>query len=170
VIVVMGVSGVGKTTFGRALADALAYRFEDADAYHPPANVAKMAAGVPLDDADRKPWLERLAALARESLDAPGDSPQTGLVLACSALKAGYRGILGLGKKSTALVHLVAPLDVLTMRLEQRAGHFMKASLLDSQLATLEAPPRDCITLDATRRIDELVDASLHALGTQGRR
>ncbi len=161
VIVVMGVSGVGKTTFGTALAHALGYRFEDADAYHPAANVAKMSSGVPLDDADRQPWLESLAELIAGSLSPEAEAP--GLVLACSALRARYRDTLRLVPRDAALVHLVAPRDVLSERLESRAGHFMKASLLDSQLSALEAP-LGALTLDATRPVDELVRQTQLAL------
>jgi gluconokinase len=161
VIVVMGVSGVGKTTFGTALALALGYRFEDADAYHPPANVAKMSSGVPLDDADRQPWLESLAELIARSLAPAAEAP--GLVLACSALRARYRETLRLLPGDAALVHLIAPRDVLTDRLESRAGHFMKATLLDSQLAALEAPD-DALTLDGTKTVDALVSETRRAL------
>lgn len=166
IIIVMGVSGVGKTSFGRALAQKLDYCFEDADAYHPAENVAKMAAGVALDDEDRRPWLNRLVHVVDGALRDTSSAPR-GLVLACSALRARYRESLGVGSlHEVALVHLVAPRETLAARLEGRLGHFMKASLLDSQLATLEAP-LDALTLDATKPLHELVEEAHGALFRQ---
>lgn len=134
----MGVSGAGKTEIGRRLAAALGWTFRDADDFHPPANVAKMRSGTPLDDADRWSWLDALAALLRESLHA---SP--GTVLACSALARRYRERLGLPHPRVRLVHLDDPAGVIRRRVEQRAGHFMPATLLDSQMALLERPAAD---------------------------
>jgi gluconokinase len=134
-IVVMGVSGAGKTVVGRRLAEDLGWRFHDADAFHPPANVAKMQAGTPLDDDDRRPWLEALAALLAAAVAA---GPP--VVLACSALARRHRRMLGLPHASIGLVHLAGPAEVIRQRIEQRAGHFMPATLLDSQLAVLEPP------------------------------
>ncbi len=145
VVVVMGVAGAGKTTVGRAVAAALGLPFLAADAFHPPGNVAKMTAGVPLDDADRAPWLRSLA----EALAAAERTG--GAVLACSALKESYRRTLVVGLQRPARwVHLVAPREVLAARLGRREGHFMPASLLDSQLHTLE-PPHDALSIDAAR-------------------
>ena len=154
-IVLMGVSGSGKTTVGRKLAAALggAWRFADADDFHPPANVAKMSAGVALDDADRWPWLDAL----RRHLDACAASGES-VVLACSALKASYRERLLPGRGRTAFVYLRADPQTLRNRLAARRGHYMKAALLDSQLATLEEPgPGTAIAVDATLPPDEVV-------------
>jgi gluconokinase len=136
-IVIMGVSGSGKTTVGLRLAGELGWRFYDADDFHPPANVAKMAGGVPLDDADRLPWLESLRALIRDCL-ARGENA----VLACSALKASYRDYL-LVDGRVKLVYLKGDLELIRRRLEKRSGHFMRAEMLESQFATLEEPGRE---------------------------
>mgnify|MGYP001244534592 CR=1 FL=1 len=136
VIVVMGVSGAGKTTLGRALAATLGWDFADADDFHPAANVAKMRAGTPLDDDDRAPWLAalRVEIERRITLGKP-------LVLACSALKASYRRVLvGDDADRVRLVHLDGSPELIAQRLAARTGHYMPPSLLDSQLATLEAP------------------------------
>lgn len=159
VIVVMGVAGAGKTTVGSALASALGWRFEDADRYHPPANVAKMSAGIPLTDEDRVEWLAALRPLLDRAI-----ADGVGLVLACSALREAYRETLGLGRPEIAVVHLTAPVAVLSARLSARAGHFMPVTLLDSQLQTLE-PPCSALTLDATRPVAELVRTTRAAFG-----
>ena len=141
----MGVCGTGKSTIGRHLARALNLRFIEGDDYHPPANVAKMRGGRPLDDADRAGWLDRLAAELATTRQGGA-----GAVLACSALKARYRDrLLAGGRADSRIVFLDAPRDLLLARLQARPGHFMPASLLDSQFASLEAPP-DAITPDAT--------------------
>lgn len=127
----MGVSGSGKTTVGRLLADELGVRFEDADDLHPAANVAKMAAGHPLTDDDRWPWL---SAVGRELSAAEA----AGLVVACSALKRGYREVILAAEPATRFVYLSGSPELLESRMAHRHGHFMPASLLDSQLATLE--------------------------------
>ncbi|MFT4151107.1 MAG: gluconokinase [Paracoccaceae bacterium] len=133
-IVVMGVSGAGKSTLGAALAQALHGRFVDADDLHPPANRAKMAAGVPLNDQDRAPWLDRVA---REL--AAGPFP---VVVACSALKRSYRDRLR-AAGPLVFVHPAGGRAVLAARLAERQGHFMPPALLDSQLVTLEPPGGD---------------------------
>ena len=148
----MGVSGAGKSTVGLAAADRAGVRFIDADALHPPANVAKMAAGEPLDDADRAPWLDAVAtALVTE---AP-------CIMACSALRAAYRDRLRVDAPHAHFALL--DLDRLTLesRVAAREGHFMPAALLDSQLATLEPPTaaEGVLVLDAARPIDELAAA-----------
>ncbi|MCX7892988.1 MAG: gluconokinase [Burkholderiales bacterium] len=135
IVVVMGVAGAGKTTVGRLLARHLAARFADADDFHPPENVAKMRAGVALDDADRAPWLARLNALVAAS--AAAGEP---LVLACSALKRAYRERLADGVPGVRFVFLDGPRELLARRLAGRTGHYMNPDLLDSQLATLERP------------------------------
>lgn len=152
----MGVAGAGKTTVGRALAEALGWSFEDADAYHSPAALATMARGEGLTDADRAPWLARLAALVRDRLAA---GPPT--VLACSALKAGYREALGTDAPGVALVWLDVPAEVLHQRLRDRRGHVAGTDLLPSQLATLE-PPADAIRLDGTAPIGAIVGRIRH--------
>lgn len=132
-IVVMGVSGCGKSTVGQLLADQFGARFIDGDDLHPAANKAKMAAGTPLNDDDRWPWL----ALVGQTL-AEGDT-----VVACSALKRVYRERILAAAPNTKFVHLAGSREVLEQRLGARSGHFMPASLLDSQLATLEALATD---------------------------
>lgn len=130
-IVVMGVSGSGKSTVGAALAQRLGVPFGDADDLHPPANVAKMAAGVPLDDTDRRPWLEAVGAWLAQRAGRGG-------VMSCSALKVAYRDQLRTHAPRTAFVHLHGSRDVIARRQSDRPGHFMPSSLLDSQFDTLE--------------------------------
>jgi gluconokinase len=156
IVVVMGVSGAGKTTVGHALAVALGWPFVEADELHPPANIAKMSRGEPLDDADRAPWLEAVAARMRTLEDG---------VVACSALRARYREVLAV-RPDVRFVMLEVPPAVLAERLAQRRGHYMPASLLPSQLATLE-PPADAIAVDATQPVDEVVARIRTALGRQ---
>lgn len=155
IVVVMGVSGTGKTTVGQRLARHLGWTFADADDFHPAANVAKMRAGTALNDADRAPWLAALAERMRAALTA-----QETLVLACSALKASYRAILDVdpATRAVAFVHLTGARELLASRLQARPGHFMPASLLASQLATLE-PPADALTLDVISPPEKLVEA-----------
>ncbi len=148
-LVVMGVSGSGKTTVGAALADALGLPFVDGDELHPAANVAKMAAGIPLDDADRAPWLDAVGAVL-----AAGP-----VVAACSALKRAYRDRLRAAAPALELVFLDGSRELLASRLVARPGHFMPASLLDSQLATLERPSPDerPVTVDVAAPVAEIV-------------
>lgn len=131
-VVVMGVSGTGKTTVGRALAETLDLPFVEGDDLHPAANQAKMAAGIPLDDADRAPWLDLVAAELRRPV-----------VVTCSALKRAYRDRLRLDAPDLALVYLHGAPELLAERMGGRTGHFMPTSLLGSQLATLEPPTPD---------------------------
>ncbi|MGI9506583.1 MAG: gluconokinase [Geminicoccaceae bacterium] len=158
VIIVMGVSGVGKTTVGQALASALDADFAEGDNYHPKDNVEKMRSGQPLTDDDRWPWLDRLRAAIEAWLDEDRQ-----VVLACSALKSSYRErlspVLGDGpaKKAVRFVYLHADHDVIEARLSTRKGHYMPASLLESQLTTLE-PPSDAIVVDATRPLEAIID------------
>lgn len=130
-IVVMGVSGSGKSTVGAALAQRLDLPFGDADDFHPPANIAKMTAGIALDDTDRRPWLEAIGEWLAEH-------ETRGAVMSCSALKVAYRDQLRAHAPRTTFVHLHGPRDVIARRQADRPGHFMPTSLLDSQLATLE--------------------------------
>lgn len=148
-VVVMGVSGSGKSTVGAALADALGLRFVDGDALHSAANVAKMAAGIPLDDADRAPWLDAIGAVL-------ADGP---VVVACSALKRAYRNRLRAAAPGLQLVFLDGSPALLASRMTSRPGHFMPTSLLDSQLATLERPAPDehALTADIAQPAAEIV-------------
>ena len=134
IILLMGVSGCGKTTTGQALADALGWPFFDGDDFHPEANVAKMAKGRPLTDEDRWPWLDRIAE-EMHGIHARGDSA----VFACSALKESYRRRL-YSAGNVRLVHLKGDAETIGARLAQRAHRYMPASLLGSQFATLEEP------------------------------
>lgn len=155
IVVVLGVAGCGKTTVGKLLAARLGCEFLDGDDYHPPQNVAKMAAGTPLADEDRWPWLERLNALLRERPSA---------VLACSALKQGYRDRLARGIEHCEFVFLHGELDLIRSRLEQRRHRYMPASLLASQFAALE-PPAGAIAVDVAAPPERCVEAILAALG-----
>ena len=132
-IVVMGVSGSGKTSAARELTRQLGWEYIEGDELHPEANVAKMAAGTPLDDEDRWPWLRRIAEVIGEH-----EAAGTSLVITCSALKRVYRDLLRDGHPSVWFAHVDVSREVLAERLAQRKGHFMPPSLLDSQLATLE--------------------------------
>lgn len=156
-IVVMGVSGCGKSTVGQALARRLGWRFADGDDFHPPANVEKMRAGIPLDDNDRAPWLARLNETMREAV--ARDEP---LVLACSALRQRYRERLAEDLPQMRIVHLAGSIELIGERLAARNHSYMPPSLLTSQFATLE-PPADALTLDVGQPVDELVDAIVSA-------
>lgn len=153
VVVLMGVSGSGKTTVGRALAEATGWAFEDADDHHDQASLDKMAAGHGLTDAGRAPWLKRLGRLIRQRAD---EGPPT--VLACSALRESYREVLGTGRADVGLAWLDVPDAVLARRLRQREGHVAGVDLLPSQLATLE-PPAEAVRLDGTAPVAVLVAA-----------
>lgn len=159
IVILMGVTGTGKTTVGRLLAAELGVDFVDADDHHPPANVAKMAAGTPLDGADRAPWLARLNALLRER-----DRANRGVVLACSALKAAYRATLVEGLTGATFVHLHGSRALLRERLAARRGHYMNPALLESQLDTLEEPS-DAIVVDVALSPAEIVGVIRKALG-----
>jgi carbohydrate kinase (thermoresistant glucokinase family) len=142
-VVVMGVSGCGKSTVGQGLAERLGLPFVEGDTLHPPENVARMAAGIALTDEDRWPWLDRIARALAEAGDA-GQAGQTGgVVVACSALKRAYRDRLRQAAPDLQLVHLRGSREVLAARLASRRGHYMPASLLDSQLRTLQPPEPD---------------------------
>jgi gluconokinase len=154
----MGVTGVGKTTVGRALADELQWRFADADDYHPPANIAKMKAGIPLDDADRAPWLQALRSAIMKWV-AAGEN----VVLACSALKQSYRDMLMVGPE-VKLVYLHGSFEVLARRLAERREHYMDPSLLKSQFDTLEEP-HGAISISVEQPVEETVKQIRTALG-----
>lgn len=129
----MGVSGCGKTTVGSLVAQRLGWAFRDADSFHPPENIAKMSAGLPLNDQDRRPWLLAIQTFMKAE-NAAGRSA----VIACSALKQQYRDLLLFGDPQVRFAHLHGNRDLIAARLGERKGHFMPASLLDSQFATLE--------------------------------
>ena len=153
IVVVMGVSGSGKTTIGKLLARRLGCEFLDGDDFHPPQNVAKMAAGTPLTDADRWPWLEGLNAKLRERESA---------VLACSALKQSYRDVLARDLPQCRFVHLRGGIELIRARLKERQHRYMPASLLESQFATLE-PPSNALAVDIAlppaRCVEDIVAA-----------
>ena len=160
-IVTMGVCGSGKTTVGERLAERLGIAFGDADGFHPPANVAKMSAGEPLDDADRMPWLDAIAGAIRDV------APAHPVVVSCSALKRAYRDrIRARAGRPVVFVFLSGERALLAERMGGRKGHFMPASLLDSQLATLEPPEADepAIAVPIDLPVDEIVDRVLEAL------
>jgi len=138
VLVLMGVSGCGKTTVAEIIAQRLRWPFEEGDALHPPENVAKMHAGHPLDDADRAPWLARVA----DWVDARLDAGESG-VITCSALKRQYRELIDRRGRDIEFVYLHGSRELIASRLAGRQGHFMPASLLDTQFATLEEPGPD---------------------------
>ena len=157
-IIVMGVSGAGKTTVGSALAEALEWEFHDADDFHSAANIAKMTAGLPLTDEDRRPWLAALNEMLR-ARTAAGQS----VVLACSALKQSYRDRLQQGISDPRFVYLDADRATLLERLRDREDHFMPEDLLGSQLATLEEP-LDALKVDAGEAVDVIVGRVLDSL------
>ena len=153
VIVVMGPAGAGKSTVGRALAAALQWPFVDADDHHTPANVARMACGEPLTEADRREWLTRLHALVARAVDR-----RAPLVLACSSLAASHRERLAGGLRRVRFVYLRTTREVLAARLAARPGHFAGPQLLASQLATLEEPRHDeALTVDGGKDVETIV-------------
>lgn len=155
IVVVMGVTGSGKTTIGRLLAQRLGCEFLDGDDFHPPGNVCKMRAGTPLTDEDRAPWLTLLNARLKAHRDA---------VLACSALKESYRQVLASGVVDFHLVHLNGSIDLIRQRLAARRHRYMPASLLESQFATLE-PPARAIRLDIGASAEDCVAQIMARLG-----
>lgn len=160
-VVVIGASSSGKSTVGRRVAGRLDATFLDADDFHPPANVAKMSAGTPLDDDDRAPWLARL----RDEL-----AGRDAVVLACSALKRDYRDVL---RDAGGVTFVYLDIDESTARLraERREGHFMRADMIESQFDALEPPSvdeTDVVTVDAQPAIDDVVEATIDALDANG--
>lgn len=154
VVVLMGVSGSGKTTVGRALAQRLGCPFYDADDFHPSANVAKMAAGTPLNDDDRRPWLARLQQLLAAHL-AAGETA----VLACSALKQSYREQLRAGNAALRFIYLHGDMNTIRRRLQARENHYMAAEMLPGQFDTLEEPsPAEAHWISIDGDVDEIVD------------
>lgn len=163
VVVVMGVSGTGKSTVAMLLSETLEIDFVEGDSYHPDANIEKMSAGEALSDEDRRPWLRRLSGVAGDSLSA-GRS----LVLTCSALKRSYRDVLrsGVPEGRTYFVHLDADVEVLSERMAQRTKHFMPTSLLVSQIDTLEPLGADerGVVVDVSPPVSDVAAAALEAV------
>ena len=167
-LIVMGVSGSGKSTVGEKLAERLGWRYEDADTFHPASNVAKMSAGHPLTDEDRWPWLNAIAAEIDRVIKAGNR-----VVIGCSALKRAYRDILVHGRNDVQIIYLDGTEALIAKRLSQRKGHFMPPGLLASQFNTLEPPGADehpvTVSIDGSAEI--IVENILHQLkfGADGR-
>jgi gluconokinase len=161
-IIVMGVAGSGKTTIGEKLAQRLGWPYEDGDKFHPKANVEKMSAGHPLTDEDRWPWLRAIA----EEIDKVG--AQGGhVVIACSALKRAYRDVLVHGRNDVRIVYLDGTQELIARRLKARKGHFMPATLLESQFKTLQPPGADehPVTVSIDASVEAIVENILRKLG-----
>jgi gluconokinase len=156
IVIIIGVSGVGKTTVGAVLAERLGWVFHDADDFHPEANIQKIKNGIPLTDADRLPWLAALRELVRAA--------DTGMVLACSALKQSYRDFLRDGRPDVAFVFLKGNHALIEKRLEGRIGHFAGPGILESQLRDLEEP-EDGLVIDASRDPESIAQEIISALG-----
>jgi len=161
VLIVMGVSGSGKSTIGERLAQRLDWPFEDGDRFHPPANIEKMHSGLPLTDKDRQPWLEAIAAWIDKTRRAGGHG-----VVACSALKRRYRNVLIGGRPDVRLIYLKGGENLIGRRIVHRHGHFMPTSLLHSQFETLEEPTPDehPIVVSIAPAPDEIVSRIVSAL------
>lgn len=151
VILIMGVSGSGKTTIGEGLASELNWKFKDADEFHPAANIEKMRQGIPLNDDDRRPWLQALRQAIDEALQT-----NVNLILACSALKAAYRQVLGEPSDQVKFVYLKGSFELIEQRLQQRQGHYMKANLLLTQFDALKEPT-DAIAVEIDQSSSAIV-------------
>jgi gluconokinase len=157
-VILMGVSGCGKTLIGEQLAQILGWLFYDGDDYHPPENIAKMTAGIPLDDDDRKPWLKTLHDLISDHLR-KGYS----MLLACSALKKKYRDQLSIGNPRTVFVYLKGDFHLIFERMQDRSEHYMKAEMLRSQFDTLEEP-EDALVVDISKTPDRIIEEIISGL------
>ncbi len=158
IVVLMGVSGVGKTTVGRILSGKLGWPLFDADEFHSALSIEKMRNGIPLEDADRWPWLDRMNAMLRER-EGRGES----VLLACSALKQVYRDRLSKGTADLRWIYLKGAFELIRERLEARKGHYMKAGLLESQFAALEEPG-DALNIDVDDTPHAIADSILRRL------
>ncbi|MBW4450006.1 MAG: gluconokinase [Spirirestis rafaelensis WJT71-NPBG6] len=159
IILVMGVSGSGKTTIGQLLAESLHWEFRDADSFHSPENVEKMRHGIPLNDLDRMPWLLAMQQAIQDWLQ-----ENKNVVLACSALKDSYRQYLLIGNEGVKLVYLKGSFELIQERLQERHNHFMSEKLLKSQFDTLEEPAEG-ILVDVFESPEEIVQNIITALG-----
>lgn len=157
----MGVTGSGKTTVGTVLAQQLGWEFADADDFHPPVNVAKMKAGIPLDDADRAPWLASLRQAIEQWI-----AKRENVVLACSALKKNYRNELAVGRE-VSFVYLKGSYDLIYHRLKLRHGHFASEKILAGQFADLQEPD-DALTVEIDQPVEDIVAEIRHGLGLDG--
>jgi gluconokinase len=161
-LIVMGVSGSGKSTIAEKLAQRLGWTYEDGDRFHPASNVAKMSAGHPLTDEDRWPWLQAIA----DEIDRASKAGEHA-VIACSALKRSYRDVLVHGRRDVRIVYLNGTQELIAGRLAQRKGHFMPPGLLESQFKTLEPPGADenpvIVSIDAA--VAEIVDDTINQMG-----
>ena len=162
VLVVMGVSGSGKSTIGEQLAERLGWSYEDGDKFHPASNVAKMSAGHPLTDEDRWPWLQAIA----DEIDRARKAGEH-VVISCSALKRSYRDVLVHGRNDVRIVYLSGTQELIANRLARRKGHFMPPGLLTSQFKTLEPPGADenPVTVSIDASVEEIVDDTISQLG-----
>jgi len=165
VIVLMGVSSSGKSTIGLKLAELLRWPFRDADSFHPPANIAKMSRGIPLEDSDRWPWLDAIAAW----IDAQLEQGQSGLV-SCSALKRSYRRRLVRDRTDVRLVYLQGSFELISERMQRRSDHFMPVSLLKNQFDILEAPAADenALVVSIAQPAERVAETIIAALGLAG--
>jgi gluconokinase len=157
IIIVMGVSGCGKTTIGQQLADRLGWPFFDGDAFHPPANIDKMSRGIPLNDDDRSGWLAAIADRMRELIAANESG-----VFACSALKEKYREQLRINNQ-IQFVYLRGTYDLIWSRMQQRPGHYMKPNMLASQFEALEEP-REALTLEIGQPPGQIIERVIQTL------
>ena len=158
IILVMGVSGSGKTTIGEKLAESLGYKFADADDFHPQENIDKMRNGVALSDKDRLPWLQKMQDVIKQHL-----LENTNIVITCSALKASYRQMLLINHESVKLVYLKGSFELIHKRLKERLNHFMSEKLLKSQFEILEEP-LEAIKVDISRPLEDIVQEILEKL------
>lgn len=158
-LVVMGVSGTGKTTVGEALASRLGLTFIEGDSMHPPANIAKMSAGTPLDDEDRRPWLDAIGAWAHDHVGNGG-------VVSCSALKRSYRDRLRAAEPGVVFLHLTGDRKLIADRMRERKDHFFSGAMLDSQLATLEPlqPDENGVAVDIEPGPETITEHAVAAL------
>jgi gluconokinase len=161
-LVVMGVSGSGKSTIAEALAHRLNWSFEDGDKFHPASNVAKMSAGHPLTDEDRRPWLRAIA----DEIDRVCEAGKH-FIVACSALKRAYRDILVHGRSDVRIIYLTGTQQLIASRLALRKGHFMPSGLLESQFKTLEPPgaSENPVTMSIDASVESIVDEIVCQLG-----